>query len=140
MRAEYKLFRVYNGRPAFAWVWVDVNPLPDSSELVVKESIKRANINEGEISAEINSTWVDAAMSGARKVLAYLVGRGQIKGGWQAQISKLVGTPVDTDPAAIECAASLATWRAISPDAPEPVLRYDKRWRIDFGDSCLSPD
>jgi hypothetical protein len=140
MRGEYKLFRVYKGRPAFAWVWVDVNPLPDSSELVVKDRIKHADISEGEISAEINSTWIDAAMIGARKVLAYLVDRGQIKGGWQAQISKLVGTPVDTDPAAIECAASLATWRAILPDAPEPILRYDKKWHIDLDDSCLSPD
>lgn len=133
MKGEYKLFRVYSGRPAFAWVWVNVDSLPGSSKLVVKDSIKHANIDAGEVSAEMNSAWVEAAILGARKALEYLAGSGKIKGGWQVQISKLIESPVDTSPDSIECATSFATWSVLSPDEPKPVLKYDKRWRIDFG-------
>jgi hypothetical protein len=132
MKGEYRLFKVYKGIPTFAWVWVEIEPLPFSSKLVIEAHINGANVDEGEVSAKTNSAWIDAAMIGVRKALEYLVESGKIKRGWKVRISKLVGNPVDTSIDSIECAAMLATWLTLLPGEPEPALRYSQRWVVDF--------
>jgi hypothetical protein len=54
---------------------------------------------------------------------------------WQITLIKLVGTASDTREDAVRCAATFATWQAITATTPLPPLRAvfdDHGWSIPF--------
>ena len=76
--------------------------------------------------------WVTAARRGAGRAIAVLSECGLLTRGPAVRIVRIVGSFSDTRSAAVQCAATIATWRALARGLPEPTVRLGRQLRLQY--------
>jgi hypothetical protein len=132
MESEYKLLQVKEGGIChFARVTVEAEMQQSGVEVAqqIREPVVEGN---GEASHTRFPEWIDAAIRGARLCAEALVQQGKI-GGCHVRVVRVVRVEVDTTCADVACAAALATWQALNPEATLPPFKLvDGQWHIEF--------
>ena len=133
MIGEYKLAKRPHGFRAmfYARVLVEVEYFDGESTAIDVTMEQPINRNAGEVTSQTHSDWIDAAIEGAKQALQYLKQK-EPTNNYSVKIAKVMGIEVDTTPDTVRAASSLATWKAIVPDLPEPELAFDNGWFVNF--------
>ncbi|RYX80864.1 hypothetical protein EON83_26625 [bacterium] len=129
MQGEYKLLRVKQGICHFAHVTIEVELMPSGVE--VTEQVERLTEYQSNSPIPyIASEWIEAAISGAKRGARALLHQ-EVITGCHVVVQCVVGVEVDTTPEDVACAATLATWSALNPEAPLPQFDFiDRKWHI----------
>ncbi|MDF0554849.1 hypothetical protein [Kamptonema sp. UHCC 0994] len=130
MISDYKLSSVKNGIGYFARVVVEAM-LFSEKELVINAIGHQINRNECEVNAETHKDWINAAIEGANYTLKHIKQLDEINK-YDVKLIKVIGLEADTTEDAVRTAASIATWRAINLNCPEPEPVFDKNWYVVF--------
>lgn len=130
MIGDYKLSSVKNGIGYFARVVVKAM-LFSEKELVIDGIGHHINRNECEVNAETHKDWINAAIEGASYTLKHIKQLDEINK-YDVKLIKVIGLEADTTEDAVRTAASIATWRSINPNCPEPEPVFDKNWYVVF--------
>jgi hypothetical protein len=124
MLADYRFFRVADGVPAFAWVYVETVPRSDNAFTVrddtagATDSVDRGSAPE----------WIEAATRGCWHAVEWIRQFPSIHG-CDVHLRKVQGTIADTREDAVECAAFLATAKAFARLNDTTIL-FDDRWIV----------
>jgi hypothetical protein len=129
MIGDYKLSRVKNGIGYFARVVVEA--MLSEKELIIDAIGYHVDINECEVNAKTHKDWINAAIEGANCTLKHIKQLDEIKK-YNVKIIKVIGLETDTTEDTVRTAASIATWRAINLNSPEPEPVFDKNWYVVF--------
>lgn len=129
MIGDYKLSRVKNGIGYFARVVVEA--MLSEKEFIIDAIGHQVNRNECEVNAETHKDWINAAIEGSNDTLKYIEHLDEINK-YDVKLIKVMGLETDTTKDAVRTAASIATWRAINLNLPEPEPVFDKNWYVVF--------
>ena len=129
--ATYRFLRTVNGTTYFALVSVHAEIGCGRIEAIAL--LGSPDETAGEVSDAAEPTWVEAAIAGALLALNHLCDVGKITGGCQLQITRLVGSVLDTREDVVECAAVVATLLAIDNSYAGIKPTFDGyQWRVEL--------
>jgi hypothetical protein len=101
--------------------------------LVISELRKNGPVNVRIDSERHQDEWFNAAAAGVRPVADFIAWNGPKAVGLEIMISKVEASPSDATTDFIECAAGLATWKALAPSSwPEPEVAREGRWVLKY--------
>ncbi len=124
MLADYRFFKVAHGKSAFAWVQVEAVNRPDGQFTVADDTTGELHT----ITKQNHPEWINAALNGCRRAAAWL-GTMPWAHGFDIRLKKVQVTLADSRSDAVECAAFLATAKALCRD--EYVhIDFDGAWKV----------
>lgn len=120
------------GRSYFARVWVEASADGETVDVVdaLPDSV---NAEAGEFNRRTAPTWVAAALDGIRQTATYARQTGLLGAGCRVELTRLVGSVLDTRDDVVRCAAALAVWDGLGLPGPLPEVEFDgQSWRVRF--------
>ena len=133
--SEYRFLKSKEGRSWFAKVAVRAAKQADGSRVLqaIPDKVKEG---DGEVNMGSCPSWVLAAVEGASEALAVAEQSRRITEHFLVEITRVVGSLVDTNEDVVKCAAALATWQTLFPTAcDEAQAQFDtnrKRWSVHY--------
>lgn len=133
--SEYRLLKSKEGRCWFAKVAVRATQQAGDSRVLqaIPDKVKE---DDGEVNMASCPSWVLAAVEGASEALAVAELSRRITDHFLVEITRVVGSLVDTTEDAIKCAAALATWQTLFPtachEAQPQIDTNTKRWSVHY--------
>lgn len=131
MMGHYRFLHT-RGRSYFARVWVEASAVNGTVE-VVDTLPDPVNAEVGEFNRRTAPTWVAAALDGIRQTATYARQACLLGVGCRGELTKLVGSVLDTRDDVVRCAAALAAWDGLGLPGPASEVEFDgQNWRVQF--------
>ncbi len=139
MKGNCRFLRTKAGKSYFASVGLEV--LPDGNGVTVEDALpQKVDADAGEVNRHTAARWVSAAQAGIHDAVDHARGLGLLAAGCRIQLTKLIGSFVDTREDVVHCAAALAFWQAIGGPEPGPTVAFESEaWKVLFPASVGNP-
>ncbi len=134
MRSSYYIRRFHEGLLSFASVDVNVEVVHGEPNTVVLGPEVRTHQSRA---VGPNRVDIDAWVAGAVKGIEGILARQHVTPpprSWRITIERMIPHFPDSSANAFECAAAMAAFKGMFPEAAEPRIEWDDGWRLKFDD------
>ena len=136
MTGHHRFLHTHHGKSFFARVWVEVHD--HGWDEIVDALPDLVNSEAGEFNRHSAPTWVAAALNGIGQALNHARQTGLLGAVCRLELTRLIGSVLDTRDDVVRCAAALAAWDGLGLPGPGPEAEFNgQSWELQFPAAIL---